>query len=307
MEAAVVRLRDQHRAWGGRKLRAVLQRQGMKDLPSANTITAILRRHGRLNLEEAVKHKPWQRFEADRPNERWQMDFKGSVPLTAGGRLHTLTVIDDHSRFSLTITACENQKGTTVKACLIPVFERYGMPEWIMVDNGSPWGNCSKHRHTPLTVWWMRLGIGVSHSRPFHPQTMGKDERFHRTLKAEVLRYHDLTDIHHSQRVFDQWRCIYNTERPHQALDMEVPASRYQPSARSYPASLPDVEYGPDDITRKVQSEGILNFKGRRSQLPHSFHGQLVALRATGTDGVFDVYFCNHVISQIDLRDDQSE
>ncbi len=122
-----------------------------------------------------------------------------------------------------------------------------------------------------------------------------------------MLRYHDLTDIHHSQRVFDKWRRVYNIERPHQALDMEVPASRYQPSVRPYPASLPDIEYGPDDITRKVQSEGILNFKGRRFQLPHCLRGQPVALRATGTDGVFEVYFCNHSISRIDLRDDESE
>lgn len=148
METAVVQVRDQHRAWGGRKIRAVLLRDGAKDVPSASTITAILRRHGRLDLEESVKHQAWQRFEAARPNELWQMDFKGSVPLTAGGRLHALTVLDDHSRFSLTITACANQQGTTVKAALIPVFERYGMPDWIMVDNGSPWGNCSKHRHT---------------------------------------------------------------------------------------------------------------------------------------------------------------
>ena len=125
------------------------------------------------------------RFERDRPNELWQMDFKGHFAHDAG-RCHPLTLLDDHSRFSLCLEACANQRGATVEASLVPTFERYGLPRRMVFDNGSPWGNGPGDPYTPLGVWLLRLGIAISHSRPYHPQTLGKDERFHRSLKASA-------------------------------------------------------------------------------------------------------------------------
>lgn len=107
--------------------------------------------------------------------------------------------------------------------------------------------------YTPLNVWLLHLSVDVVHSRPYHPQTPGKDERFHRTLKAEVLRWTSFSDLAACQRAFDRWRHIYNRQRPHEALDMAVPASRYQPSPRPFTQSLPPITYGPDDQVRKVQ------------------------------------------------------
>jgi hypothetical protein len=112
-------------------------------------------------------------------------------------------------------------------------------------------------------VWLLKLGIAVVHSRPYHPQSRGKNERFHRTLKAEVFalkRFHDLAEV---QRAFDAWRTIYNLERPHAALDQEVPASRYRPSARALPARPAQVAYDAGETVRTVPaSKAYISFKG---------------------------------------------
>jgi len=165
---------------------------------------------------------------------------------------------------------------------------------------GSPWGDTFDSPYTPLVVWLMRLGIAVSHSRPYHPQTLGKEERFHRTLKAEVLqqRFPDLSSI---QRRFDQWRTIYNFERPHEALQMQPPASRYVPSARTFSAELAPIQYAPGDIVRRVQQKGFLSYRGRNFRVSKAFIHQPVALRHTTNDAVLDVFFCHQKISQIDL------
>ena len=229
MEAAVVAVRDTHPAWGGRKLHRRLCDLGYRDVPAPSTLTAILHRHGRIHPAESPKHTAFTRFEHAAPNQLWQMDFKGHVALDRG-RCHPLTVLDDHSRFNILLRACANEQGETVQAALTEAFRRYGLPERMTMDHGSPWGADPAHPLTLVTVWLIRLGIGVSHSRPYHPQTQGKDERFHRTLAVECLRPHPVRDPAHCQRRFDGFRHSYNFERPHEALGLAVPASRYQPS-----------------------------------------------------------------------------
>ena len=167
------------------------------------------------------------------------MDFKGHFPLLSQQRCHPLTVLDDHSRFNVCLQALANEQGLGVQQALTQTMRCYGMPEWIITDNGGPWGDGYAHSYTALSVWLIRLGIGLSHSRPYHPQTMGKDERFHRTLNAEVICLEPLRDLAHAQQRFDLWRPIYNFERPHQGLDLQPPSSRYRPSARVFPEHLP--------------------------------------------------------------------
>lgn len=149
----------------------------------------------------------------------------------------------------------------------------------------------------------IRLGMAVIHARPYHPQTLGKDERFHRTLKAEVLQYCTPLDLAGCQQRFDEWRAIYNFERPHEALDMMVPASRYRISPRSFPKNLPPVEYGPDDEVRKVQTGGWFSYRGREHKVSKAFRGEYVALRPTSIEGTLDVFFCNHKVAKINLND----
>src|ERR1043165_2442643 len=170
---------------------------------------------------------------------------------TGQGRCYPLTMLDDHSRFAQILKACTNERTETVKAHLIESFRRFGLPRQMSMDNGNPWGTPWGDRHTHLTAWLIRLGVRVSHARPLHPQTNGKEERFHRTLKAELLGTRWFSTLDELQREFDRWRGIYKHERPHEAIGLEVPASRYVASPRSYPEQLPPIVYDSTDIVRK--------------------------------------------------------
>jgi transposase InsO family protein len=306
VEQLIVDLRKQHPAWGGRKLKSRLENLGHCDIPQPSTVTEILRRNGLLDPAESEKHGAWQRFESEQPNHLWQMDFKGHFA-TDSGRCHPLTILDDHSRYSISLQACSNEQGETVKSHLIKAFEIHGLPLRMLMDNGAPWFGSADHRDTPLTLWLMRLGIVVRHGRPYHPQTQGKDERFHKTLMAEVLRHQHFMGNEQCQRRFDEWREIYNHQRPHEALDMKTPASRYRPSPRPYSSVLPAIEYGPSDIVRKVTDKGIVFYKGRTYKVGRAYEGYPVGLRPTVTDGLFDVYFCHQKITVINIAASEKE
>lgn len=303
MEELVLSVRDQHPTWGGRKIRRRLQDLGRDGVPSASTITAVLRRHQRIDPAASAAHEPPQRFERAAPNELWQMDFKGHFPL-ASGRCHPLTVLDDHSRYALGLRACGNETDATVRTELTAIFRCYGLPQRMLMDNGSPWGSAhSEHRYTRFELWLMELGVGVSHGRPYHPQTQGKDERFHRTLAAEAIGRRSFADLAECQRRFNQWRQVYNTERPHDALDLATPMTRYRPSPRSFPETLEPFDYGPGAILRRVNDTGWLSFRHRPLKLGRAFIHHQVALRPALPDGSFDVFFCGHKIATFDLRE----
>lgn len=301
MRQAVIQLREQ-RHWGGRKIRKRLQTLGHQHVPAASTISGILRREGLIDQNATFKHRPLQRFERGHPNELWQMDFKGHFAIGAG-RCHPLTVLDDHSRYSMALRACSNERGTTVQHELTYTFRRYGLPEQMLMDNGSPWGSDAEHVLTPLTVWLIRLGIRIAHARAYHPQTQGKEERFHRTLDVELIQHCSFRDLAHCQRRFDSWRDIYNLERPHEALNMQVPAQRYRPSPRAFPEHLPAIEYGPGDHVRHVQDHGELSFNGHKFRISKALRGYPVALRPTMTSASrWHVFFCNQRVATVDLR-----
>jgi transposase InsO family protein len=303
VEAEVLRIRkESNNAWGGRKIAKVMERAGLLDVPSPSTITEVLRRHG--ELEQRVSEHPgvYQRFERERPNELWQMDFKGDFA-TSRGRCYPLTVIDDHSRYALAVEACGTQQDRPTRERLVEAFRRYGLPETMLMDNGAPWGDSGGGRFTAFSVWLLRLGVRVTHGRPYHPQTQGKDERFHRTLKGEVLSGRHFADLIECQGAFDRWRHIYNHQRPHQAIDLATPGERYRPSCRSFSQTLPPIEYGPDDLVRKADKEGDISFKNRRIRLGKPFRGEPIALRPTTQDGVFSIHFCTHQIGTVDLHD----
>lgn len=304
LEQAVVDLRRQHPAWGGRKISRRLQDLGQAAV-APSTVTAILHRHQLISPEASQTALAWQRFEHPVPNALWQIDFKGHIP-TPQGACHPLTVLDDHSRFNLALRACARPQTQTVKTHLIDVFRRYGLPVRLNADNGAPWGSPSEPGQTSeLALWMIRLGIRISFSRPYHPQTNGKDERFHRSLKAEVLNGRSFLSLDHAQGAFDRWREVYNQQRPHQAIGMATPISRYQVSARPYPEVLAPIEYGPDDTVVIVKWQGALRFMGRTFKLASGLRGLPVAVRPQGrTEGLFDVFFMHHRLKQIDIRGD---
>lgn len=299
IENLVLSVRQQY-PWGGRKIRMYLKAKGATDLPAPSTITAILRRHGYVSPQATKAAEHWCRFERQSPNELWQMDFKGHFAM-AYGRCHPLTILDDHSRFCVGLSACNDERRETVQERLTMTFRRYGLPWQMNMDNGSPWGAEPRGNYTRLSLWLIRLGIMVSHSAPSHPQTNGKDERFHRTLKAEVLQRNWYRDSRAAQESFDAWLPVYNFERPHEALDDSVPASRYRFSTRPFPEAMPEITYGPDDEVRRIDSSGLLWYKGRRIRMGKALQKEYVAVRPTSEDGVVDVYFVRQKMKTINL------
>ncbi len=303
VERLIVAAREAHPAWGGRKLKRWLEDQGHTSLPAPSTITAILRRQGQLDPAESLKHQPFQRFEMGAPNELWQMDFKGPFCLEDGQACHPLTVLDDHSRFLVGLRACPDETYLTVQQQLTELFRCYGLPQRMLMDNGSPWGDTGQAPYTRLTVWLLRLGIAVSHGRAYHPQTQGKDERLHRTLKAELLTRSPLPDLQACQRAFDAWRDVYNLQRPHEALDLRPPVSRFQPSDRPFPETLPPLVYPAEMLVRKVDATGRISLRNRPLRVGKAFCGYPVGLSPDLlTDGVFHVFFGSFEIRILDLR-----
>lgn len=305
IEERILAVRDAHPAWGGRKIARCLERDAVAS-PAFSTVQEILRRYNRI-MPPPGGPAAGLRFEREAPNGLWQMDFKGWMPLAAGGRCHPLTIVDDHSRYSVCLEACANEQSRTVQGRLELTFRRYGLPDAVFVDNGSPWGDSCGQCWTRLGVWLLKLGIAVIHSRPYHPQSRGKNERFHRTLKAEVFAFQRFRDLAEVQRALDRWRTVYNLDRPHEALGQQVPASRYRPSPRAFPKRLPQVAYDDGETVRRVPtSNDYVSFKGRRWKVPQAFRGEHVAIRPFTTDGRYGIFFAAHQIADIDLTTTKS-
>lgn len=297
VERRVLAVRDETH-WGARKIVDLLEREeGL--VVNRSTAHAILMRNGRVSGEEGLKHRAWQRFEHPEPNDLWQMDFFGPIQ-TASDSSQGLTVIDDHSRYDLCLRACVNQKTETVQEELSTTFRRYGLPWRMTMDNGSPWGDDGSAVLTRLTAWLIRQDVRVSHSRPYHPQTQGKDERLHRTIREELLQWVECRDRSELQARFDSWRERYNFRRGHESLGMARPAERYRPSARRFTGALKPIDYGPEAITRVVDAYGKISFRNHKFHVGKGCAGLPIAIRATDLEDQFDAYFCHQAIARID-------
>lgn len=297
----ILALRAKYPYWGARKLRAVLRRSATNEVPSSSTIHKILKTHGFIH-EANVTQPHVKRFEHEAPNHLWQMDFKGHFPYEQG-RCHPLTVLDDHSRFSLVLHACPNERGQTIQPVLIEAFRRYGLPCRINVDNGAPWGSlydCA--RYTTFSLWLIRLGIHVSYSRPSHPQTNGKEERFHRTLKLELLTSRYFKSLEAIQGAFDDWRDQYNLDRPHEGIGMQVPSERYRPSYRPYLEVLPEIEYADDVRVKTVDCRGRIRVDGRILYVGTPFAGEPIGIRHQGHSETIAFYYAHQKFGEVDMR-----
>jgi transposase InsO family protein len=295
------------RTWGGRKIHHALLRAEVADVPAPSTITRIL---GDADLLRAEPDRPATgRFARATPNELWQLDFMGHRPLQQG-RVHPLTLVDDHSRYLLTLMATDREDFATVQAILTACFRRWGLPWTILTDNGSPWGHEQTRQDrriharawTRFEVWLLRLGITVTHGRPAHPQTQGKVERVHGTIATDVFGTRVFADLAAAQAAFDSFRTTYNHDRPHEALSWAVPAERYAVSPRSYPEMLPELAYADDAQVRVVAHNGAISFRGHRIQIGKAFGQQRVGIIPTAIDGQFRVLFAHQPIATFDLR-----
>lgn len=297
----VIIARCLHPHWGAKKIKAyLLNRKIVKKLPSLRTIHNILVKEELTNIHKGERHKAYKRFEYAYPNALWQMDFKGYFSLLDGSECHPFTIIDDHSRYLVCLKACIDESMNSVRPALMEAFSRYGLPESMALDNGSCWKPKSRQRWSELTVWLMRLGIQIIHGKPYHPQSRGKDERLHRTLKLELINDISMNNLRDSQRQFDLWRHQYNHTRPHEALNMKPPVTRYQISKRRfYNKPLPPIQYWEDDIIRRVDMNGFLHVAGRNFLLSKALRYQPVALRPSRDGKKIHIFFCQQQIMDI--------
>lgn len=299
IEEMILEVRMQHPTWGARKILRYLSNRGKTNLPAPSTATDILHRNGFISPEESVKHTTYQRFERKQPNDLWQMDFKGHFAMLDGNRCHPLTMKDDHSRYLLCLDAYENQRWEGVNASLMRVFTEYGLPNTILCDNGAPWGD-TQNGYTPFEIWMMQMDILPIHGRPFHPQTQGKEERFHRTFNEDVVKQIPLKNLSHAQEVFDNYRIEFNTERPHEALDLDVPAVHYSTSERQLPPCWGEPVYDSGKTVRKVNSKGYISVINHSYYLSESFIGKYLELLPLD-DHILSICYGNFSVAKIDL------
>lgn len=303
MVRIILAKREANPTWGPRKLRAALRRESPDTYwPASSTIGALIKQAGLVETRRRRRRVPTYDgpfTPATTPNERWNVDFKGWFRTRDGARCDPLTVTDDCSRFLLVCKAVEKANFDQVRACFEKAFEDYGLPERIRSDNGPPFATRSLSGLSQLSVWWLKLGILPERIAPGHPEQNGRHERMHRTLKQETTRPPKLNRIL-QQQAFDTFAEIYNKERPHAALNDDVPAEHYTPNPRGAIAT-PQVVYPPGTETRRVTGPGTIVLRNEKIFLSKALSGESVALEPIDdVQRFFDVYFLDFHIGVID-------
>lgn len=302
MEELILEWKAKYPLWGAPKIQSKLT--GLADCPAESTVSNVLRRHG---LTRQVR----RRIRADGnaqpmngllgPNELWCVDFKGWFRMGNGERCDPLTISDAYSRYLL---CCQGIVGTTGHLTVKPLFEgifrEYGLPLAIRSDNGPPFASPGLGRLSPLSVWWMRLGIRLERIDPGHPEQNGRHERMHRTLKEAVITPPKANKAA-QQKAFNAFRQEFNHERPHEALNQHTPASVFVPSARNYPERLMQPEYPEGWEKRGVRTNGEIKWQGGMIYVSQALIGQWVGLEPTG-DGLWKFHFMNQELGHVDEK-----
>jgi putative transposase len=290
---AFIELRRHHPAWGAKKRLSILQKRHPSwPLPARSTVCDILRRHGLVPKTRHRRHighpgKPTSQILA--PNDVWSADFKGHFKTGDGLYCYPLTVADGYSRLLLGCQALSSTRVQEAKPVFTRLFKEFGLPKRIRTDNGVPFATTTLARLSQLSAWWVRLGILPEFIEPGKPQQNGRHERMHRTLKAETTRPPAATR-RAQQHKFDRFRQEFNFERPHEALDMQTPASRYEVSPREMPPKLPPLEYPDRFEVRYVSANGGIRWNRQWVNVSTTCAGEYVGLEEID-DGVWNVYF----------------
>lgn len=300
VEQLILSYRTEHPAIGAVKIRKILQDQGYQDIPCAKTVNNILKRHGMITREASLAATPTQRFEKAEPNEMWQADYKGHFPLQNGVRCHPLNILDDCTRFNLCCEALLTETFEDIRPVMIRLFTEYGMPRTFLCDNGNPWGTQQSTGYSKFEVWLMELGILTIHGRARHPQTQGKDESFNRSFTRELLKCTTIADMNDAQKQFDTYRHFYNTERPHHALNLDTPASRYHRSSAEYTDTIAKWEYPEGTQIRKVKETGYVTWENSGFYLSEAFGNKEIAIQKSHTENCINLYFRQFRIGKFD-------
>ncbi len=298
-ERLILNSRAEHPGWGAKKIHTVLARQGY-DLPCIKTVNNVLKRYGCITEEESLKRKPYIRFEKENCNEMWQADFKGEFKMLNGKYCFPLDVFDDHSRFVICIKPSESTANVVLPA-FREVFYEYGMPYSVLSDNGAQFAGF-KHGYTQFEKWLMNHDVLPIHGRIKHPQTQGKIERFHRTMDQEVLKHYTPENMTDAERVLNEWRNVYNKERPHEALGMKCPAEIYKPSLRTYFDEIPPYEYSGAFHVIKVNSWGYVRFDKWQIYLSETMINEKIEFRPNANGETFIACYRNFAIAEFDTH-----
>ena len=302
VEATIVRLKREYPGWGAPKIREKL-RQQVPDLPhcpAISTVHAVLDRHGLVKRRRRRHHAAAATFlsRPTDPNALWCADYKGEFMLGNRRYCYPLTITDFASRYLLACDALSTTQTTFAFAVFERAFKEFGLPLAIRTDNGVPFAApTALYRLSKLAVWWLRLGIHIERIAPGHPQQNGRHERMHLTLKRAATKP-AAANVLQQQARFDAFIDEYNHERPHQALEMKVPADVYVRSSRVY-RGLDELTYPFHDTTITVTHCGRICFKGQKVNLSHAFAGQNVGVTQVG-DRIWLVTFMQYDLGYFD-------
>lgn len=297
--------RRAHPTWGPRKLKVMLAERTGRPLPSASTIGTILERAGlsvRRPRRRRVGAGATPLTGAAAPNDVWCIDYKGQFRLGDQSYCYPLTVTDQYSRYLLECEAMAAINAEHARHALELLFRAHGLPRVMRSDNGAPFASTGLRGLSTLSVYWMRLGIRPERIRPAHPQDNGQHERMHRTLKQATTRP-ARANLLQQQEAFDAFVAEFNTERPHEALDMRRPAELYSSSPRPYPERLPEPTYPMHDDVLSVSAKGAIRLQRHRQlYLSQALAGQLVGIREA-IDGRWLVSFLHLDLGYVERND----
>ena len=292
--------RMKHPTWGPKKLLAILEKQHPEwDNPAESTIAGILNREGLITgYKRRIrrKHPGCPTTVATKPNQIWTTDYKGQFKLRSGAYCYPLTVCDMFSRY---LFDCDGHKSISLKKtkeCFTTLFNEYGLPDRIRSDNGVPFASNAIGRVSSLSVWWIRLGIYPELIEPGQPQQNGKHERMHRTLKKEATIPPE-KNFRDQQIRFNKFIKEYNTQRPHEALNMKTPSEVYTASTREMPKKLGVWDYPYHFKVRRVSRTGAIRWQTKRVPLTHTLVEEYVGFEEID-DGIYNVYYCDFLLGR---------
>lgn len=301
VELRILKLRSENPGWGAKTLKQVLENEGATDIPCVKTVNNILNRYGCISPEESLKHKAFTRFEKEHCNEMWQTDFKGQFLTKDDKFCYPLNILDDHSRFLIKTTSSSSTENVVLPA-FKAAFSEFGMPDSVLSDNGSQFAGFRKG-FTQFEKWLMNHDVLPIHGRIKHPQTQGKIERFHRTMKSELLKHNTFENAQDADEALQQWRHKYNCIRPHEALGMKCPADVYVASERQYCDLVKPFEYSGQYHVIKVNSWGYVRFDKWQVYLSETMIGERIEFRPNPFGDSFFACYRNFKIAEFDSSD----
>lgn len=285
IKSLILNTKQDRPTWGASKIREWLLRKNPDlKIPSRFTVHEILNRYDLVNHRRqgrrkyASEHFRTPIAKSTNANDVWCADFKGQFRLGNHRYCYPLTITDHFSRYIITCESLEDTKGAGAQPVFEAAFEEFGLPEAILSDNGAPFASGGLLGLSRLSVWWMRLGIKLNRIEPGHPEQNGRHERMHLTLKLETTRP-AADNFLQQQEKFDKFRDVFNSERPHEALDMKVPADFYKSSGRPFPKELPELQYPLHDSTKMVGGNGTMKFGRFAFHLGEALSYQTVGIR----------------------------